>query len=164
MFTGMKVRAYVHKYGKDAENVLHMSGIVETLVSDPSVDPEELSPRSRKTLSPWSLEYSPSSEGEPPYWRIVPRGEKKVRHRCSRPRSRRVSRSRSPGIMGSVRVGSSRFDSGRAGSGHIFKGMKVRAYISMVKMTMRSQLEKPDPNREHVVSSVNEGANELKKD
>ena len=41
--------------------------------------------------------------------------------------------------------------------------MKVRAYISMVKMTMRSQLEKPDPNREHVVSSVNEGANELKK-
>ena len=39
----------------------------------------------------------------------------------------------------------------------------MRAYISMVKMVMRSQLEKPDPNREHVVSSVNEGANELNK-
>ena len=41
--------------------------------------------------------------------------------------------------------------------------MKVRAYISMVKMMRRSQLDEADPNRKHVVSSVNEGANELKK-
>ena len=46
----------------------------------------------------------------------------------------------------------------------MFKGMKVRAYISMEKMMMRrSQLDEPDPNHKHVVSSVNEGANELNK-
>ena len=56
--------------------------------------------------------------------------------------------------------------------------MKVRAYISMVEMMRRSRLdahpdmcllrreeklEQADPDREHVVSSVDDGATELKK-
>ena len=32
----------------------------------------------------------------------------------------------------------------------------------MVEMMSIGQLAKPDPNREHVVSSVNDGADELK--
>ena len=59
-----------------------------------------------------------------------------------------------------------RFGSGRVGSGQIFvKGRKcVRTYISMVETLLRREekLEQADPNREHVVSSVNDGADELK--
>ena len=64
--------------------------------------------------------------------------------------------------FGSVRVESIRFGSGRIRS-YFFKVMKVRAHISMVKMMGKVQLQKADPHQEHVVSSVNEGAKELKK-
>ena len=42
------------------------------------------------------------------------------------------------------------------------RGMKVRVYVSMVEMMRRSQLDEPQPNRKQVVSSVNDGADELK--
>ena len=40
----------------------------------------------------------------------------------------------------------------------------MRTYISMVETLLRREekLEQADPNREHVVSSVNDGADELK--
>ena len=65
----------------------------------------------------------------------------------------------------SIRFGSGRVYSIRVGSDQVifFKVMKVRAHISMVKMMGKVQLQKADPHQEHVVSSVNEGAKELKK-
>ena len=41
----------------------------------------------------------------------------------------------------------------------------MRTYISMVKMMRRSQkkMDVVDPDRKHLVSSVNDGADQLKK-
>ena len=41
----------------------------------------------------------------------------------------------------------------------------MRTYISMVETLLRREekLEQADPNREHVVSSVNDGADKLEK-